>query len=93
MNSESIQFKSRIFNLPVSNVNFQQLAKMGVINRSITDSVSTEVALFSIGNAQFVSHPRETTPTHSLASKKLMTNQGPKFVIGLGRESGEGWRT
>lgn len=87
LNSESIQFKSRIINLPVSNVNFQQLSKMGVINRSITDSVSTEVAWFSIGNAQFVTHPGETTPTHSLESKKLMNNQGPKFVIGLGMDA------
>ena len=87
LNSESIQFKSRIFKLPVSNVNFQQLAKMGVINRSITDSVSTEVAWFSIGNAQFVTHPGETTPTHSLESKRLMTKQGPKFVIGLGMDA------
>lgn len=87
LNSESIQFKSRIFKLPVSNVNFQQLAKMRVINRSITDSVSTEVAWFSIGNAQFVTHPGETTPTHSLESKKLMANQGPKFVIGLGMDA------
>lgn len=87
LNSESIQFKSRIFKLPVSNVNFQQLAKMRVINRSITDSVSTEVAWFSIGNAQFVTHPGETTPNHSLESKRLMTNQGPKFVIGLGMDA------
>jgi hypothetical protein len=87
LNSKSIQFRSRIFNMPVSNNNYQQLAKMGVINRSITDSVSTEVVWFSIGNAQFVTHPGETTPTHSLESKRLMTNHGPKFVIGLGMDA------
>jgi hypothetical protein len=87
LNSDSIQFKSKIFNLPVSNPNFQQLAKIGVINRAMTDSVSTEIAWFSIGNAQFVTHPGETTPTHSLESKRLMTNQGPKFVIGLGMDA------
>ena len=87
LSSESIQFKSSIFNLPVSNVNFQQLTKMGVINRFMTDSVSTEVAWFSIGNAQFVTHPGETTPTHSFESKRLMTNQGPRFVIGLGMDA------
>jgi hypothetical protein len=87
LSSESIQFKSSIFNLPVSNVNFQQLTKMGVINRSITDSVRTEVAWFSIGNAQFVTHPGETTPTHSFESKRLMTNEGPRFVIGLGMDA------
>lgn len=87
LNSDSIQFKSKIFNLPVSNPNFQQLAKIGVINRAITDSVSTEIAWFSIGNAQFVTHPGETTPTHSLQSKRLMNKQGPKFVIGLGMDA------
>lgn len=87
LESTSIQFKSRVFNMPVSNENYQQLANMGVIDRSITDSVTTEVAWFSIGNAQFVTHPGETTPTHSLESKRLMTNQGPKFVIGLGMDA------
>ena len=87
LSSESIKFNSSTFNLPVSNPNFQLLSKMGVINRKITDSVSTEVAWFSIGNAQFVTHPGETTPTHSLKSKEMMTIQGPKFVIGLGMDA------
>ncbi|MBN3521037.1 neutral/alkaline non-lysosomal ceramidase N-terminal domain-containing protein [Algoriphagus lutimaris] len=87
LESESIQFKSKIVNLPVSNPNFQQLAKIGVINRTMTDSVSTEIAWFSIGNAQFVTHPGETTPTHSWESKRLMNKQGPKFVIGLGMDA------
>jgi len=85
--SNSIKFKSKVFNLPVSNQNHQQLSQLKVINRPITDSVTTEVVWFSIGNAQFVTHPGETTPTHSLESKKLMPSQGPKFVIGLGMDA------
>jgi hypothetical protein len=87
LDSLSIHFKSEIFNMPVSNVNFQQLANMGVIDRTITDSVTTELAWFSIGNAQFVTHPGETTPTHALISKELMTMQGPRFVIGFGMDA------
>ncbi|MFN8254467.1 MAG: neutral/alkaline non-lysosomal ceramidase N-terminal domain-containing protein [Bacteroidales bacterium] len=86
MEPSGIDFKSLIFNLPVSNPGFQQLAAAGVIKRTMTDSVETEIAWFSIGNAQFVTHPGETTPTHSKESKKLMIKQGPKFVIGLGMD-------
>ena len=82
-----IQFKSRIINLPVSNVGFHQLSQAGVINRTMTDSVITEVAWFSIGAAQFVTHPGETVPAFSIQSKKLMNTQGPKFVIGLGMDA------
>jgi hypothetical protein len=87
LDSLAIHFKSEIFNMPVSNENFQMLANMGVIDRTITDSVTTEIAWFSIGNAQFVTHPGETTPTHSLMSKELMTLQGPRFVIGFGMDA------
>ena len=87
LKSDGINYKSSIINLPVSNNNFKQLSQIGVIDRSITDSVSTEVAWFSIGNAQFVTHPGESTPTHSLESKRIMTNDGPKFVIGLGMDA------
>jgi hypothetical protein len=87
LNSNGIQFKSRVFYLPVSNENFKLLSDMGVIDRPMTDSVKTEVAWFSIGNAQFVTHPGETTPDHSLESKKMMKVQGPKFVIGLGMDA------
>ena len=83
----SIGFKRRTLNLPVSNPGFKQLSGLGIINRSFTDSVATEVAWFSIGNAQFVTHPGETTPVHSLQTKALMKNSGPKFVIGLGMDA------
>ena len=53
----------------------------------MTDSVSTEIAWFSIGSAQFVTHPGETVPAYSFQSKKLMNGKGPKFVIGLGMDA------
>lgn len=83
----TIQFKSKVFNLPVTNTGFQQLSAAGIINRPITDSVSTEIAWFSIGPAQLVTHPGETVPAYSIQSKKLMNGKGPKFVIGLGMDA------
>ena len=86
MEQTAIEYKNLAFRLPVSNQGFQQLSAAGVINRIISDSVETEIAWFSIGNAQFVTHPGETTPTHAKESKKLMTNSGPKFVIAVGMD-------
>ncbi|MGV8879065.1 MAG: neutral/alkaline non-lysosomal ceramidase N-terminal domain-containing protein [Sphingobacteriaceae bacterium] len=87
MDGTSIHFKSLKVNLPVSNQGFQQLSAAGVIRRPMTDSVNTEIAWFSIGNSQFVTHPGETSPTYSFASKRIMKNKGPKFVIGLGMDA------
>ena len=82
-----IQFKSKNVNLPVTNVGFRQLSAAGIINRPMADSVATEIAWFSIGSAQFVTHPGETVPAYSFQSKKLMNGKGPKFVIGLGMDA------
>lgn len=82
-----IHFYSKIFQMPVSNPGFRQLSQAGVIKRELTDSVTTEIAYFSIGDAQFITHPGETCPAHSLASKALLPGDGPKFVIGLGMDA------
>jgi hypothetical protein len=83
----TISFKSSTIQLPISNPGFKQLAAAGVINRSIADSVTTEIAWFSVGNATFATHPGETTPVHSLETKALMKNKGPKIVIGFGMDA------
>ncbi|MCA6075057.1 neutral/alkaline non-lysosomal ceramidase N-terminal domain-containing protein [Fulvivirga sedimenti] len=84
--STDIQFNRSVFSLPVSNEGFRQLASMGVIDRAITDSVETEIAWFRVGDAEFITHPGETSPVYSLESKKLMNTTGPKFVLGLGMD-------
>lgn len=86
MNGSEILYKSKIFKLPVSNEGYQQLAAAGVVKRDITDSVTTEVAWFSIGTAQFVTHPAETVPAHALESKSYMKMNGPKFVLEIGMD-------
>lgn len=87
MHETGLDFKSKQFNLPVSNNNFKILSQIGVIKRPIEDSVNTEIAWFSIGNAAFATHPGETTPTHSFQTKALMKNEGPKFILGLGMDA------
>lgn len=84
LQGSTIAFSSTRFEMPVSNPGFKQLAAAGVVNRDISDGTPTEIAWFSIGNAVFATHPGETSPLYSFATKKLMKNNGPKFVIGLG---------
>lgn len=84
--TSSIRFKSKKVNLPVANEAWKQLAAMGTIQRKIQDSVLTEIAWFTIGEAQFATHPGETAPYYGLETKKMMKT-GPKFVLGLSNDA------
>jgi hypothetical protein len=63
------------------------LSKSGVIKRTFGKTVSSEIAFFTIGDAYFATHPGETSPALSHATKKLMNNKGPKFVLGLSQDA------
>jgi hypothetical protein len=82
-----LDFQSAVIQVPVSNPGFRQLSSMGVIKRVFGDSVETEIAMFRIGEAWFATHPGESTPVHSFATKALMPANGPKFIIGLGMDA------
>jgi len=84
---KELDFRSKIINLPVENMGFQQLAKAGVINRKMTDHVETELAIFRIGNGYFATHPGETVPAMSMATRKMMVNNGPKLILGLSMDA------
>ena len=86
LSSNNIYFRNEVFELPVTNPGWAQLSAAGVIKRDISNTTTTEMAWFSIGEAQFITHPGETPPAYSFASKKLMSD-GPKFVIGLGLDA------
>ena len=77
-----IQFKNSVFEMPVSNPGWGQLSQLGVIKREITETTTSEIAWFSIGSAQFITHPGETPPAFSFYSKELMQSE-PRFVLGL----------
>ena len=86
LHSTTISFISKPLKLPVDNEGWKQLAAIGTIKREISDSVTTEVAWFSIGEAQFATHPGETAPYYGLETKKLM-GTGPRFVLGLSNDA------
>lgn len=81
-----IRFKSKQVNFPVHNEAWQQLSAIGTIPRTFLDSVKSEIAWFSIGPAQFATHPGETAPYYGLETKKMMQT-GPRFVLGLGNDA------
>jgi hypothetical protein len=82
----ALDFRSSIFRLPVANEAWQQLATIGTVQRVITDSLETTLAWFSVGTAQFATHPGETTPYLGLKTKGMM-NSGPKFILGLSQDA------
>lgn len=84
---EQIQFKSAIIQMPVKNTGFIQLAQAGVIRRAIDTTVTTEIAMFRIGNAVFATHPGETVPAMSMSTRALMQTDGPRFVMGLSMDA------
>ncbi len=86
LTSTDISFNSKQIRFPVENEGWKQLSAMGTIKRDIKDSVTTEVAWFAIGEAQFVTHPGETAPYFGLETKKLM-GSGPRFIVGLGNDA------
>ena len=84
---DELIFRSKQLNIPLTNPGFKQLSAMGVIKREFTDSVLTEIAWFSVGNAVFATHPGETVPAMSLATKTMMQTNGPKFILGLSMDA------
>jgi hypothetical protein len=87
LQGSQISFRSAVIQMPVNNPGFRQLAKAGVIKRDIDSTVTTEIAVFSIGNAMFATHPGETVPEMSLATRKLLNTNGPKFILGLSMDA------
>ncbi len=87
LEGSNIRMLNSKFNLPLANLGFRMLSEAGVLTRQFGDSVITEVAYFEIGNAAFATHPGETTPALSQRTKELMSNDGPKFIIGLGMDA------
>jgi hypothetical protein len=87
LGGNGVTLHRQIFDMPVDNPAFRQLSVLGVIRRQMSASVATEVAVFRIGDAMFATHPGETVPAMSLATKELMPTQGPKFVMGLGMDA------
>jgi hypothetical protein len=87
LTDSQLQIKTLPIRFKLENPAWQQLAAIGTIRRAFTDSVTTEVAWFAIGEAQFATHPGETAPFFGLETKKMMPTEGPKFVLGLSMDA------
>jgi hypothetical protein len=85
--SNQIVFKSKSVTFPMKNQGFSVLSKAGVIKRVFGETVASEIASFSIGDAQFATHPGETVPAMGLQTRSLMKGDGPKFVMGLSQDA------
>ncbi|EKB48744.1 neutral/alkaline non-lysosomal ceramidase N-terminal domain-containing protein [Cecembia lonarensis] len=86
LQSASLSFRNKKIDLPVENEAWQQLAAAGIIQRAISEVLETEVVWFSIGEANFATHPGETAPVFGLQTKAMMP-EGPQFVLGLGQDA------
>ena len=82
----AIRIRNRRIDMPVENPGWRQLAQMGVIDRAIDATTTTEMVWFAIGPAQFVTHPGETPPAYSFLSRELMDSE-PTFVLGLAMDA------
>lgn len=86
LQGHAVHFVSKQFEFPVSNQQFQGLARAGVLKREFNEGTLTEIAWFSVGDAMFATHPGETSPLYSMQTKTMMQTSGPKFVLGLGQD-------
>ena len=86
--SSMLAFRSTDIRFPLENFGFRLMLWLGVLDRELEDGhFRTQAAWFSIGDAQFVTHPGETSPAYSLASRALMDDAQHTFVLGLGLDA------
>jgi neutral/alkaline ceramidase-like enzyme len=79
----NVRFANRVFAMPNQSELYKQISVAGLVPRPLGETIETEVAWFSVGNAQFATHPGETAPEYTRATRKLMDTE-PKIVLGLG---------
>lgn len=81
-----VRVKSKQFRMPLQNETFSQMTELKLTPRVMGGgAVETSVAWFSVGEAQFATHPGETAPIYAAQTRELMKT-GPKFVLGLGMD-------
>jgi len=82
-----IRLRHQEFDIDVENWRFRLMMWLGVLNRETYDgAMRTESVWFQIGKTEFVTHPGETSPAYSIASRKLMTSEYG-FVLGLSQDA------
>lgn len=85
--SEPLVLRHKVFDIKVENWGFRLMMWLGVLDReTFSGAMRTEAAWFKIGKVEFVTHPGETSPAFSLASRQLL-NTEHSFVMGLTQDA------
>lgn len=80
-------FETVELDVPLDNWGFRLLIWLGVLERELhAGAMRTSVVWFKVGQAEFVTHPGETSPAYSLASRSLL-NARHSFVMGLTQDA------
>jgi len=83
----SIQIDSQIFDIELENWGFQLMIWLGVLEReTFRGAMRTTATWFKLGVAEFVTHPGETSPAYSFASRELLSSRH-SFVLGLAQDA------
>jgi len=83
----NIRFATRKIQFEVANPGWKLMALLGLVDRPIGETVESELTWFALGNAQFATHPGETSPQHGFDTKAMMGNDGPRCVLGLTQDA------
>ena len=82
-----LQYREATVDVPLDNWGFRLLMWLGVLDRPTFDGyMRTSVAVFDLGGARFATHPGETSPAYSLATRDLL-GAPHTFVLGLTQDA------
>ena len=82
-----VVLNSAEFDIPLANWGFRLAMLLQVLPRDTVDgALRTEAAWFRIGSVEFVTHPGETSPAYSFASRRLMKAKHT-IVMGLTQDA------
>jgi hypothetical protein len=82
-----LEFRRQSFEIPLENAGFTALLEAGVLNRPLFDGhIRTEAAFLALGDVAMATHPGETSPAHSLATRRLLGG-AHTMVLGLTQDA------
>ena len=82
-----LEFRRQPFEIPLENAGFIALLEAGVLQRPLYDgNLRTEVAYLRLGSVGLATHPGETSPAHSLATREMLGSPHT-MVLGLTQDA------
>ncbi|MFK7913048.1 MAG: hypothetical protein AB8B93_03970 [Pseudomonadales bacterium] len=72
----------------LDNFGLRLLMWLGVMDRPTSSAgIPADLAWLRIGRTQLLTHPGETAPAYSIASRELLQSQDPVFILGLTQDA------